>query len=643
MTLLVPPTEELLGSLHELRVAQDEALYLQTELGNIKARFAGMSHSLLTALPQMAQLRSRGTDAMRARIVRNAEEPADDFAELTEDAQHSFGELEDTLTAVLAVSEFIVEKCNSVVPRLQQGVWQLREIAAAADAVMPEHWQQRVPIYNPFYCLVDGATQPGAGENWEQVARTHNALLDDLDELKSYWRRCTERREEAETRAAIELRRVSESLAAASHRLSSERLGEAALKFAITGGLGSNKLTGAHAGQIEQLAILRGSNASAAEVHRWWQSLGLSEAEAQAFAKEHCFELAGLMGLPLAVSRVASERALQLALKHPKRAYIAMGFQGTGLTLAKFTGDVRSLHASIRKSRKEHPGLPHQLFLFGRHNDAVTAAVSVGDLAKAKRVQTVVPGMNSSVRGMRGHLAGSVNIELEAQKIAREKGSADPKTLATVALVGYDSPGVISEPFMKNAQLGGYEIARFAEAMPLLTQRREGTSVLRSLNLTSHSYGSTTTAEALKIVDKRVDNFMTIGSAGVSWTTRVNKLNTDSVSGISGDDRRSETDYFHSLPTDMAMAVSPLGTLLLTDPGDLTAPFGRAAGVHNLDPRDLPGVDTVPNYGTKHRVTTHALWTEPGGDEHGYLSAGTPSLKAAAEQLAGVYTPEREG
>lgn len=89
--------------------------------------------------------------------------------------------------------------------------------------------------------------------------------------------------------------------------------------------------------------------------------------------------------------------------------------------------------------------------------------------------------------------------------------------------IGYRAPGILGETFQNRAERGRFALASFADG---LWARREVTGEpIDRLVLMGHSYGSNVAAEALKLVDRPVDAYVAIGSAGLEVGTTADQLN----------------------------------------------------------------------------------------------------------------------
>lgn len=161
---------------------------------------------------------------------------------------------------------------------------------------------------------------------------------------------------------------------------------------------------------------------------------------------------------------------------------------------------------------------PKQLLLYDqatgeKGHENLHAAVSYGDVDKAKHVSTIVPGMTTTVNSL---VEPAVRDMGNLHRVASEKAGGDP--VAVVTWMGYDAPGypVIqdgAEVFgPEKAQMGGDRLVGFVEGIDA-SHKSEGHNLHQSV--LGHSYGSTTSSHAMtKVKPGVVDDFAMYGSPG---------------------------------------------------------------------------------------------------------------------------------
>ena len=159
---------------------------------------------------------------------------------------------------------------------------------------------------------------------------------------------------------------------------------------------------------------------------------------------------------------------------------------------------------------------PKQLLLYDpatgeKGHENLHAAVSYGDVDKAKHVSTIVPGMTTTVDSL---VEPAVRDMGNLHRVASEKAGGDP--VAVVTWMGYDAPASppgdwgVFEP--EKAQMGGDRLVGFVEGIDA-SHKSEGNNLHQSV--LGHSYGSTTSSHAMtKVKPGVVDDFAMYGSPG---------------------------------------------------------------------------------------------------------------------------------
>ena len=142
---------------------------------------------------------------------------------------------------------------------------------------------------------------------------------------------------------------------------------------------------------------------------------------------------------------------------------------------------------------------PKQLLLYDpatgeKGHENLHAAVSYGDVDKAKHVSTIVPGMTTTVDSL---VEPAVRDMGNLHRVASEKAGGDP--VAVVTWMGYDAPagppgdwGVFGP---EKAQMGGDRLVGFVEGIDA-SHKSEGNDLHQSV--LGHSYGSTTSSHAAR-------------------------------------------------------------------------------------------------------------------------------------------------
>lgn len=339
-----------------------------------------------------------------------------------------------------------------------------------------------------------------------------------------------------------------------------------------------------------------------AEVAAAYARSPLTDSEVAGLPPAIQYLFANLDGLPASKRDIASRGVLAEAVENPEDMYQLMGFSGRQ-GLEGFKKDVDALKEAVAKADDRARYLPGgdgdrkaQLVGLGMHDGAVVAAISLGDLDTASNVTVNVPGMSSNV----GEMDTAITA---AQQLVRAAAKENPDdSYAVVSWMGYNSPNPAEVASPARAVSGAAELASFLDG--LHDSRAEGPA--DSVTVMAHSYGSTTTSEALLLTQHRVDSFISYGSVGLTNKAPVDELNAEEV-----------------YATQAA--------------GDGLAPVGLALGLGTrTNPTILDGVQVFSSEagpGTE-AVTKHDMFVESGSDQNGYLSADSTSLKTISQIVA---------
>ncbi|TQM65899.1 alpha/beta hydrolase family protein [Klugiella xanthotipulae] len=229
------------------------------------------------------------------------------------------------------------------------------------------------------------------------------------------------------------------------------------------------------------------------------------------------------------------------------------------------------------------------------------AAVSIGDLDTATNITYAVPGMGTTTHGMTGWAKAAQNLH----------GMLPPGS-AVVAWIGYETPPT---PGVGDPDFGVLDVNRAVAGGNTLATALGGLAAVRGgavpqLTIVAHSYGTTAAAVALSQPGIRVNNFITLGSAGLPDSVHsAADLNADRVySGHARDKYPGERES-----------------------GDQWAWIGRdTSRDHRVNPLS-PGFGAqgfgVETGGDAGRVVTDHNPLMGNGDEAGYFDQRTESLQ----------------
>ena len=349
-----------------------------------------------------------------------------------------------------------------------------------------------------------------------------------------------------------------------------------------------------------------------AEIHSWWTALSPQKGAGIPFSTQQDLLLTkfpvvfgNLEGLPYTARDHANQIALKAAIAGLE-AQLALQTSST-----KLQEQLDGLH-NIQKALQAPNGKATRQLISFTEDDPPLAAVSIGDLDTADSVTYAVPGMGTTSSGMTGWTKAGQNLH-----------DLLPRGSAVVAWIGYETP---PEPTLENglnrevldvnrAVAGGQNLAG---ALGGLAAVRGET--MPQVNIVAHSYGTTTAAVALTQPGIHVDNFITLGSAGLP----------DSVD--SADDLNADKVY-----SGHARDKVPF---VETESGDQWAWIGRDfSRDHKVNPIDSEfgshtfGTDTGGDAGRV--VTDHPALMSDNAEQAGYLDIRTESLKNTAWAIRG--------
>lgn len=385
--------------------------------------------------------------------------------------------------------------------------------------------------------------------------------------------------EDADTTGTAALQRAG----AAADRLASTRGSRA-----WTGDLGGGDLVGAlgragvfdvrvPTGPVDDGELRRLlAAADPAGVRAW--AARLSDAQRDRLLAEHPELVGAGDGLPpewrYAANRILLERAL---------------------ADARARGDARSvaayadlLFAAPRAAGAASSGGHRQILLFEPSGDGRVAEV-FGDLSAARRVGVVVPGITNDQWNF-GRTAGSAAALQEA---ARAYGD----NVATVAWLGYDTPGLGDAAFDDKAQAGAPLLASFVRGLP------PGATP----TIVAHSYGTLVTGTALRS-GLHAGDVVFLGSPGVG-SSDVGRLDVPAGQHV----------YAAKAPWDPVGYSENFGQ----DPSDPR--FGATRLTTGSSPAGV--------------ITGHSGYFTPGSDSVTNLAkvvAGRPDLVSTVDQHVGV-------
>lgn len=207
-----------------------------------------------------------------------------------------------------------------------------------------------------------------------------------------------------------------------------------------------------------------------AEVAERWTALGLTAADTGVFdglPTDVLARLGNLEGVPYWARSTANGLVLNQRLGDVERqieqlegtvASAGDGSRALARELTALYADrkaLRNINAALTKK-----GSDGKRFLIALTDDRPPlAAVSIGDLDRAKSATWAVPGMDTTTADMTTWARAAQNIADEQTDVADTTDVADPSDRAVVAWVGYTTPGPQDVLLVAKAKEGGKRLA----------------------------------------------------------------------------------------------------------------------------------------------------------------------------------------
>ncbi|WP_247827333.1 alpha/beta hydrolase [Arthrobacter antioxidans] len=248
--------------------------------------------------------------------------------------------------------------------------------------------------------------------------------------------------------------------------------------------------------------------------------------------------------------------------------------------------------------------------------DDVLAAVAIGNVDTATAVSILTPGMNNDVAGSMSDLTTAAQKLHDQQGAMYLNAGEQADQHAMVAWMGYETPPpslTAGESVLGDhlARQGGDRLARTADGLNITRNYRS------TLNLVGHSYGTTTTGEALRIMETKADTVTLLASAGVTEGT-VDQANDGSGLAVESDSAGNPNIFYTQASSDNVAGLGVFGSGR-DIPDDIDGSTEFSAG---------GGYDTFGNYYGD--TDAHDLYGDDESPVQGYLSSGTSSLYYAA-------------
>lgn len=250
------------------------------------------------------------------------------------------------------------------------------------------------------------------------------------------------------------------------------------------------------------------SNASPADVRKWWDSLSPADRESLLFS--HGAEIGGLDGIPAAVrDRVNRSSLLEQKGKLLDERARLMAQEGND-NLHKRIDEINSKLGgidTIQKRLATAPSAAHQQpYLLKISSDGNgRAIVAMGDPDTASNVATYVPGTGS-------HLASCGDDLDRADLMARAAAKVGSPSTSVITWIGYDAPqSVIPDAASEDYALGAEkDLQRFQDGL-----RATHAGPPSHNTVIGHSYGTTTIGYAARDGSLNANDVVFVASPGV--------------------------------------------------------------------------------------------------------------------------------
>jgi hypothetical protein len=267
-------------------------------------------------------------------------------------------------------------------------------------------------------------------------------------------------------------------------------------------------------GPPDGLPPLPARGTSPKDANAWWDSL--SPEQREDLARYHPAEIGNLDGVPAAVreqvnavrlpSEIAKARAtVDYVNAHPVARPNPSQIDARKAAFNKLA-DLQQLQTTLRN----HPGTGLLLLDTTSNQKNVFAAVATGDVDNAGQVGVTVGGMTTDVRGSVDGMTGEIIAQHDqAVELRNLAGAPNPGSVATIAWLGYEAPGMnldVTDDAM--AAAGAGPLNDFYRGLAATTNVTD-----QELTAFGHSYGSVTTSLAVR-EGAPVDNVVLYGSPG---------------------------------------------------------------------------------------------------------------------------------
>jgi Alpha/beta hydrolase len=257
------------------------------------------------------------------------------------------------------------------------------------------------------------------------------------------------------------------------------------------------------------------SNASPAEVRKWWDSLSWTDQESLVFSRGA--EIGGLDGIPAAVRDRVNRSVLleqkDKLLEERSRLMAQGNNDDLRRRLDEINGKLKGIGAIEHRLKTAPSAADPQPYLLKISSDGNGRAIlAVGNPDTARNVATFVPGTGSNLAGCGDDLD-------RADLMARAAARAHSPSTSVITWIGYDAPQdavpdlqhIIPDAASEKYALGAeQDLRRFQDG---LRSTHNGPPAHNTV--IGHSYGTTTVGYAARDGSLNADDVVFIASPGV--------------------------------------------------------------------------------------------------------------------------------
>lgn len=370
------------------------------------------------------------------------------------------------------------------------------------------------------------------------------------------------------------------------------------------------------------------------DVTAWWDALS-GEEQGRVLA-EHPDWIAGRDGVPAPYRSAANLPALDRELaaaesdlaaaptfqeyfgRHPEwdTATARMTYDAMMAPKIGRADNARAIRDSMLIDPK-NPALGYDkqnkfLMLFQPGEHEMNAVVAVGNPDEADCVTVTTPGMNTHATSLPTMVGEATALRDEMHNQLSLNGQPDQKVSA-IAWFGYDPPdtadlSVLGALGEDRANAGGHDLANFYRGINATNVHGSGVE----LSAFGHSYGSTTTAQALNELGEKgvVDNAVFYGSPGLGHAN-------DKLLGVFGTYINDESDLFVDDGHAFVMSAHNDPVSEGYDWHGLPIPSLADAGLHGPNTNSLPfehlstAATTTPDGVYREQAVGHSEYPRP--------------------------------